>query len=160
VELEDADGPLADGGADPRPRAAEIPPESEALRHAMTRLSAGVCVVTASWQGRLHAMTATAVCSVSLDPPLVLVCVGRASRFHAAVVGASRWGVSVLAEDQADLARHFADRGRDLLTQFDTVPHHRGGPGWSARPGTSTTVATTRSSSAVSWTVPAAPAAR
>jgi flavin reductase len=127
VELEDADGPLADGGADPRPRAAEIPPESEALRHAMTRLSAGVCVVTASWQGRLHAMTATAVCSVSLDPPLVLVCVGRASRFHAAVVGASRWGVSVLAEDQADLARHFADRGRDLLTQFDTVPHHRGG---------------------------------
>ena len=126
VELEDVVGPVADGGADPRPRTDEIPPQSDALRHAMTRLSAGVCVVTASWQGRLHAMTATAVTSVSLDPPLVLVCVGRASRFHAAVLGSSRWAVSILAEDQADVARHFADRGRDLLTQFEPVPHTRG----------------------------------
>lgn len=126
MELEDAVGTLADGGADSRPRTAEIAPQSEALRQAMTRLSTGVCVVTASWQGRLHAMTATAVCSVSLEPPLVLVCVGRTSRFHAAVLGAGAWGVSVLAEDQADVARHFADRGRDLLTQLDPVPHVRG----------------------------------
>ena len=126
MALEDAVGPLADGGADPRPRTGEIGPEGEALRQAMTRLSAGVCVVTASWQGRLHAMTATAVCSVSIEPPLLLVCVGRASRFHAAILGAAAWGVSVLAEDQADVARHFADRGRDLLTQFDPVPHTRG----------------------------------
>lgn len=126
MEHERSAGPLADGMADIRPRAGEIPPQSEALRQAMTRLSTGVCVVTASWEGRLHAMTATAVCSVSLRPPLVLVCVGRTSRFHDAVLGASRWAVSVLAEDQVELARHFSDRGRDLLTQFDAVPHTRG----------------------------------
>ena len=119
-------GPLADGGADLRPRSTEIPEQSEVLRQAMTRLSGGVAVVSASWQGRLHAMTATAVCSVSLEPPLILVCVGRASRFHAAILGSCRWAVSLLAEDQADLARHFSDRGRELLTQFDQVPHVRG----------------------------------
>lgn len=118
--------PVADGGVDPRPRSDEIAPQSDVLRQAMTRLSAGVAVVTASWQGRLHALTATAICSVSLEPPLILVCVGRASRFHAAILGSSRWGVSLLAEDQVDVARHFSDRGRDLLTQFDEVPHVRG----------------------------------
>lgn len=118
--------PFADGGADPRPLTVDIPPQSEVLRQAMARLSTGVCVVSASWQGRLHAMTATAVCSVSLEPPLVLVCVGRSSRFHAAIRGSNQWGVSILAEDQVDLARHFADRGRDLLTQFDDVAHARG----------------------------------
>ncbi len=117
---------MADGGADRRPRTGEIPPQSEALRHAMTRFSTGVAVVSASWQGRLHAMTATALTSVSLEPPLVLVCVGRTSRFHAAILGSHRWGISILAEDQVDLARHFSDRGRDLLTQFDDVPHVRG----------------------------------
>jgi flavin reductase (DIM6/NTAB) family NADH-FMN oxidoreductase RutF len=126
VALDPWSGPLADGGADPRPRTEEIPPQSEVLRQAMSRLSTGVAVVSAAWQGRLHAMTATAVCSVSLEPPLVLVCVGRASRFHAAITGSSRWGISLLAEDQVDLARHFADRGRDLLVQFDDVPHVRG----------------------------------
>jgi flavin reductase (DIM6/NTAB) family NADH-FMN oxidoreductase RutF len=126
VTLNPADGPLPAGGAPPRRRAGEIPAQSEVLRQAMSRLSAGVAVVSASWQGRLHAMTATAVCSVSLEPPLVLVCVGRTSRFHAAILGSSRWGISLLAEDQVDLARHFSDRGRDLLTQFDDVPHVRG----------------------------------
>jgi len=68
-------------------------------------------------------MTATAFCSVSLNPPLVLVCVGRASRFHAAVTAAGSWSVSLLSGDQAWLARHFSHSGRDLLTQFDGVPH-------------------------------------
>lgn len=103
-----------------------LPPESGLLRQAMTRMSSGVAIVTAAWQGRPHAMTATAVCSVSLDPPLVLVCVGRTSRFHPAVLGAGRWGVSLLSRDQEALARHFSNRGRDLSTQFDGVPHRVG----------------------------------
>lgn len=100
--------------------------EGELLRQAMSQLSSGVAVVTTLWQGRPHAMTATAVCSVSLDPPLILVCVGRTSRFSAAILGSGRWAVSLLARDQEAVARHFADRGRDLLTQFDAVPHAPG----------------------------------
>ena len=68
-------------------------------------------------------MTATAVSSVSLDPPLILVCVSRASRFHAAITKASGWCVSFLASDQEAVARHFSNRGRDLFSQFDGVPH-------------------------------------
>lgn len=92
----------------------------------MSRLSSGVVVVAASWQGGPHAMTATAVCSVSLEPPLVLVCVGRASRFHPAILGAGRWAVSLLAAEQEGEARHFADPGRDLARQFADVPHRLG----------------------------------
>ena len=67
--------------------------------------------------------------------------------------------MSLLAADQEPLARHFANRGRDLLTQFDHVPHRRPTsaarrcstarwPGWSAPPTPNTTAATTRSWSA------------
>ena len=91
------------------------------LRRVMATFATGVTVVSTLWEGVAHAMTATAFASVSLEPPLVLVCVGRTSRFHGAVLGAGRWAVSVLNEDQEALARHFAHRGRDLRTQFDAV---------------------------------------
>ena len=82
----------------------------------------GVTVVTALHHGVKHAMTATAVCSVSLVPPLILVCVSRISRFHTAIMEADTWCVSLLSADQEQVARHFANRGRDLLSQFDHVP--------------------------------------
>ena len=94
-----------------------------AFRETLSHFSAGVAVVTTRWRGISHAMTATAFCSVSLDPPLVLVSVSRTSRFHAAVLGAGRWAVSILAADQDALARHFSTPGRDLATQFDGLPH-------------------------------------
>jgi flavin reductase (DIM6/NTAB) family NADH-FMN oxidoreductase RutF len=96
---------------------------AEALRLVMGQFVSGVTVVSAVRDGVKHAMTATAVSSVSLDPPLILVCVSRASRFHDAVTSAGAWCVSLLAADQEHLARHFANRGRDLLSQFDHVPH-------------------------------------
>lgn len=95
---------------------------AEALRQVMTQFASGVTVVTALRQGVKHAMTATAVSSVSLVPPLILVCVSRSSRFHAAIMDADAWCVSLLSADQEPVARHFANRGRDLLTQFDHVP--------------------------------------
>ncbi|MBA8794506.1 flavin reductase (DIM6/NTAB) family NADH-FMN oxidoreductase RutF [Friedmanniella endophytica] len=97
--------------------------EPGAFRHALASLAAGVVVVTARRDGAPHAMTATAFCSVSLDPPLVLVSVSRTSRFHATVLAAGRWAVSVLRDDQVEVARHFSRPGRDLATQFDAVPH-------------------------------------
>lgn len=92
-----------------------------ALRRALSHFAAGVTVVTTRWQGVAHAMTATAFCSVSLEPPLVLVCVGHSSRFHAAITASGLWAVSMLAAGQEPLARRFSHRGRDLLSQFDGV---------------------------------------
>jgi flavin reductase (DIM6/NTAB) family NADH-FMN oxidoreductase RutF len=97
----------------------------EALRHVMGHFASGVTIVTALRHGVRHGMTATAVCSVSLEPPLVLVCVSKQSRFHQAITEAEAWCMSLLAADQEPLARHFSNRGRDLLTQFDHVPHQR-----------------------------------
>jgi flavin reductase len=95
----------------------------ETLRLVMADFASGVTIVTAIWGGSAHAMTATAFSSVSLDPPLVLVCVGKTSRFHQAIIGSGEWAVSLLGADQEHLARHFANRGRDLRTQFDDVAH-------------------------------------
>lgn len=102
------------------------PASAAALRQTMANFASGVTIVTTQWQGVAHAMTATAFCSVSLDPPLVLVCVSKASRFHQAVMSAGGWAVSLLSGDQEALARHFSNRGRDLRTQFDRVPHTLG----------------------------------
>ena len=96
---------------------------ADALRQVMGQFVTGVTIATALQRGIKHAMTATAVSSVSLVPPLMLVCVSRNSRFHAAVTEADAWCVSLLSADQEWLARHFANKGRDLLSQFDHVPH-------------------------------------
>lgn len=91
------------------------------LRQVMAQFAAGVTVVTTMRDTVAHALTATAFASVSLSPPLVLVCVSKTSRFHAAVTSTQTWAVSVLAAEQETLARHFSRAGRDLLTQFDGV---------------------------------------
>jgi flavin reductase len=104
------------------PTAEAIAGSADALRQVMAQFFSGVTVVTALRHGVKHAMTATAVSSVSLVPPLILVCVSRSSRFHAAIMEADTWCVSLLAAEQEPVARHFANRGRDLLTQFDHVP--------------------------------------
>ena len=71
--------------------------------------------------GVAHAMTANAFTSVSLDPPLVLVCVDKGVRMHAAVLDCGYWAISVLAGDQQPIADRFARSGRDLYSQFDGI---------------------------------------
>jgi flavin reductase (DIM6/NTAB) family NADH-FMN oxidoreductase RutF len=96
------------------------------FRHAVGRFATGVCVVSTVVDGVDHAMTASAFTSVSLDPPLVLVCVELDSRFHDAVVEAGVWAVSVLDGTARGVADWLATRGRPLVGQLDPVPHRRG----------------------------------
>ncbi|GAA4690239.1 hypothetical protein Prum_101950 [Phytohabitans rumicis] len=72
--------------------------------------------------GTPHAMTANSFTSVSLHPPLLLICVDREAVMHECIGGAKTFGVSVLGAHQEDVARHFADRRRPLgAAQFDSV---------------------------------------
>lgn len=103
--------------------ASGVPGSPDALRHVMGHFASGVTIATALHRGIKHAMTATAVCAVSLDPPLVLVCVSKSSRFHRAIIEADNWCLSLLTVDQEQIAWHFSNRGRDLLSQFDDIPH-------------------------------------
>lgn len=93
----------------------------EAFRHVLAHWATGVSVVTCRWDGRPYAMTATSLASVSLTPPLVLVSIGKQSRFHEPVTRAHGWAASILAADQGDLGRRFAAHGRSHDTQFDGV---------------------------------------
>ena len=99
------------------------------FRGALGRFASGVTVVTTVLEGVDHAMTASAFTSVSLDPPLVLVCSHKASRFHDAVLDSAIWGVSILAEEGTAASAWFAHKGRPLETQFEGIPHHRGTSG-------------------------------
>jgi flavin reductase (DIM6/NTAB) family NADH-FMN oxidoreductase RutF len=80
------------------------------FRSAMARLPTGVSVVTAMGERGPAGLTVGAVASLSLEPPLMLACLDRASRTLAAVERTERFGVNVLAADQADLARSFGSK--------------------------------------------------
>ncbi len=72
-----------------------------ALRTGMRRLAASVCVITAvDSEGQRHAMTATAVTSVSDDPASLLVCVNRQTTLHDILAQGQRFAVNVLSADQ------------------------------------------------------------
>ncbi len=93
----------------------------DAFRAAMGRFATGVTVVTA--RGRHpHAMTASSLASVSLDPPLLLVCLEQEARVHDAVLEDGRFGVSVLSAEQERVSRWLATRGRPLVAQLSQVP--------------------------------------
>jgi flavin reductase len=100
--------------------------DPDQFREAMAQFASGVTVVTAVHDGIDHAMTASAFTSVSLDPPLVLVCVDKSTRFHQAVALSRAWGASILGGSQLPLARWLATRGRPLAGQLDAHPHRRG----------------------------------
>ncbi|MFJ8816278.1 flavin reductase family protein [Amycolatopsis thermoflava] len=87
---------------------------TETFREALASFPSGVTIVTtADRDGRWWGFTATSFCSVSMDPPLVLVCLARTARCHPAFTAARRWVVHVLRPGQADLAVRFATRGAD-----------------------------------------------
>jgi flavin reductase (DIM6/NTAB) family NADH-FMN oxidoreductase RutF len=91
------------------------------LRRTFGTFATGVTVVTVGG-ATPHGMTANSFASVSLDPPLLLVCVERDAVMHRALLDAGRFGVSVLASHQEDVARHFADRRRPFgIRQFDVA---------------------------------------
>ncbi|GAA1084469.1 flavin reductase family protein [Nocardiopsis metallicus] len=81
------------------------------LRRVMSAFATGVTVLTVGGDNP-NGMTANAFCSVSLEPPLALCCVGRTARLHKAVSAEGHFAVSVLCADQEATARHFADRAR------------------------------------------------
>jgi flavin reductase (DIM6/NTAB) family NADH-FMN oxidoreductase RutF len=80
------------------------------FRNALGRFASGVTVITTRHGDQTHGMTANAFVSVSLNPPLVLVSVDNRATLHRLLPLTRRYGVSVLAEDQAALSNHFAGR--------------------------------------------------
>lgn len=86
-----------------------MPVSQSRFRSVLGRLAGGVAVVTSvEPDGTPRGLTATAVCSVSLDPPLVLASLDRGSRTHTAVEASGVYAINLLASDQEALAVRFA----------------------------------------------------
>src|SRR5437660_4979831 len=77
----------------------------------MGRFATGVTVVTTRVGEELFGMTASAVASLSLDPPLVLVCVDKRTALLEALKQSRAFAMNILREDQEALSRRFATRG-------------------------------------------------
>ena len=103
---------------------------SAEFREALGCFATGVTVITVDYEGQVQGMTANAFASVSLDPPLVLVCVDHRARTHAHLHAKKRFGVNVLAEDQQTISEYYAraaqDHGhaeREAGARFDRTMH-------------------------------------
>lgn len=87
-----------------------MPFDAREFRDAMGRFATGVVVISELSEGCVHAMTANAFMSGSLDPPLVVVSIALGARMHARMKGAERFGISVLVQSQQSASNHFAGR--------------------------------------------------
>ena len=91
------------------------------FRRVLGHFASGVTIVTTcDTDGRPTGLTASAFTSVSLDPPLILICVDHKSQTHAPLCERGRFAVNVLAADQEALSRKFATT---RLDKFDGVAH-------------------------------------
>jgi flavin reductase (DIM6/NTAB) family NADH-FMN oxidoreductase RutF len=87
---------------------------SDEFRSALSRFASGVTVVTTLMDsGEPHGITVSAFCSVSLEPPLVLVCIDRRASVHDQLGKGRHFAVNVLAEHQEDHSRRFASKHPD-----------------------------------------------
>jgi flavin reductase (DIM6/NTAB) family NADH-FMN oxidoreductase RutF len=99
----------------------------EAFLRACAQFSTGVAIATAvDPAGSPHGMTVNSFTSVSLEPPLVLVCIDLKARIHQQVVASEAFGINILRESQQALSTHFARPGED---RFGTVEWFAGETG-------------------------------
>ena len=98
--------------------------DANGFRKVMGLRAAGVTVVTTrDRHGEPRGLTATAVCSVSLTPPTVLVCIDCTAECYEAFREAETFAVNLLRHDQEALSRHFA---RKEPRKFEGIPHRTG----------------------------------
>jgi len=84
------------------------PVEAERYRDAMRLVPAAVTIVTSLFDREANGLTATAVCSVSADPPQVLVCVNREATAQSLIARSRRFVVNFLSEEHEERARRFS----------------------------------------------------
>jgi flavin reductase (DIM6/NTAB) family NADH-FMN oxidoreductase RutF len=106
---------------------------SEEFRRACGRSANSVAIATVlDTEGTPHGLTVSSFSSVSLEPPLVLICLGHAVSLIDLFRGSPSFGINILAEDQQDLSERFARKGED---RFDGLEWYSGSTGVPLLPG-------------------------
>jgi flavin reductase (DIM6/NTAB) family NADH-FMN oxidoreductase RutF len=86
-------------------------PDPTLFRRVMGRFATGVTIITAEGEGGVRGMTANAFMSGSLTPPLCIISVSKKARLHGTLEASRHFGVSMLAQGQEAISRHFAGQG-------------------------------------------------
>lgn len=97
--------------------------DESAFKLAMSHFASGVTIVTTDHEGKSFGMTVASFASLSLRPPLVLVCIEKTVKTHDAIAGAGQFAVSILAAEQAEISNRFASRRDD---KFEGIVVRRG----------------------------------
>ena len=98
--------------------------EKDFFRQVMGHFATGVTVVTTNNKGTVSGLTVNAFCSVSLNPPLVLVCVDIHSGALTQIRESGIFAVNMLTEQQEDLSRCFATQSEERFTHFCHASYH------------------------------------
>lgn len=102
--------------------------DSQLQRKIMGQFATGVTIITMNNDGETWGMTANAVTSVSLDPPLVLVCVEKGNQTHPRLTEAGCFAVNILSAEQKDLSDRFAFVGPKDCSGLEVVTGASGAP--------------------------------
>jgi flavin reductase (DIM6/NTAB) family NADH-FMN oxidoreductase RutF len=90
-----------------------MPIDDAQFKAALSHFASGVTVVTTEHAGKPYGMTVASFASLSLHPPLVLVCIEKSVKSHDAIALAGKFGVSILAQSQQDVSGRFASKVED-----------------------------------------------
>jgi len=115
---------MSSEGGPVRPGGRGSPLSSREFRHACGRFPTGVTIASVmDAAGTPHGLTVSSFTSVSLEPPLILICLGHQVTIIEAFRAASHFGINVLRDSQRDLSERFARKSHD---RFGGVKWHRG----------------------------------
>jgi flavin reductase (DIM6/NTAB) family NADH-FMN oxidoreductase RutF len=106
-----------------------MPVSQEEFRAALGRFASGVTVVTTKdAQDELHGITVSAFCSVSLQPPMVLICVEKTAGSHPALEESAIFVVNILREGEASISELFASSSPEKFALSSWTPGIEGVP--------------------------------
>ena len=104
-----------------------MPVDRDTFRSVLGRFASGITVVTIrDERGKDHGMTVSAFSSISLDPPLVMVCIGHDATMYPVLGDIAWFGINILGHNQEPVSRRFA--GKDI-ERFDGIGFERGESG-------------------------------
>jgi len=96
-----------------------MPIDDAQFKHALSHFASGVTIVTTEHEGTDYGLTVASFASLSLNPPLILICISASSSSHEPIVKSQKFGVSILASEQADISGRFASRGGDKFAGLE-----------------------------------------
>ena len=102
-----------------------MPITPEQFREAMRQWASGVSIVTTRREGGLQGITVSSFCSLSLDPPLVLICIDGDTRSHALIAKERAFAVNILRDDQQEISDRAAGRFGDEGAWLEGIAHKK-----------------------------------